>query len=336
MTEIDKEQLYDLYVVQGLSIRDVAAKVGLSPNTVRRRLISFGIQTRDKNERDDSWQNREFLEPLYLREGKTTIEIAAMVSSTPSTVRTWLVKCGVPTRSPGGELKGKTMSDESRAKMSKAKKGKYTGENNPNWKGAEISDDVRERRSYVAKKWRETCLNRDQFRCQLCGATERLHVHHVLEYKDHPEQRWNVNNGITVCYRCHEKIHQRSFPDWLTGRKRYAEQYHQPVETVPQKKFDIGAEELERLYSSHSLREIAKLTGWSEEAVRKNMEKYGIERDRSAKARARWPSRDELKSVYERCGSMKRAAEELGLSETQVHKMIHEYGISIGSKGSRS
>ena len=101
----------------------------------------------------------------------------------------------------------------------KAKKGKLLGKDNPNWKGGLISDEVRDRRSYQAKRWREECRERDENQCTLCGSVERLHVHHILPYKDYPDRRWDINNGQTVCALCHEKIHQRRFPDWVTGRQ---------------------------------------------------------------------------------------------------------------------
>jgi len=55
---------------------------------------------------------------------------------------------------------------------------------------------------------RQEALKRDGYQCQICGATENLHIHHVNPlgmggsgYKDVPE------NMITLCAECHRKIH---------------------------------------------------------------------------------------------------------------------------------
>jgi 5-methylcytosine-specific restriction endonuclease McrA len=30
-----------------------------------------------------------------------------------------------------------------------------------------------------------------------------LHPHHIQPFADHPELRWDVNNGMTLCTNCH-------------------------------------------------------------------------------------------------------------------------------------
>jgi hypothetical protein len=37
-----------------------------------------------------------------------------------------------------------------------------------------------------------------------------LHAHHVKPYNEHPELRWDVSNGLTVCHSCHWNIHSGS------------------------------------------------------------------------------------------------------------------------------
>lgn len=58
-------------------------------------------------------------------------------------------------------------------------------------------------------KWqeiRERILYRDNFRCRLCGARERLHCHHIrgshrFQEEDYPEDL------MILCENCHTKIH---------------------------------------------------------------------------------------------------------------------------------
>jgi len=51
-------------------------------------------------------------------------------------------------------------------------------------------------------KWRERVFERDRFRCQICGATNRLNCHHVITASAN-FFRHNVLNGIALCPRCH-------------------------------------------------------------------------------------------------------------------------------------
>ena len=43
----------------------------------------------------------------------------------------------------------------------------------------------------------------------MCGKSEDetiLNVHHIIRYADNEELRTDVDNGITLCYKCHKKI----------------------------------------------------------------------------------------------------------------------------------
>lgn len=57
-------------------------------------------------------------------------------------------------------------------------------------------------------KWQTAVLSRDKATCQMCGAKEtELHAHHIKSWREHPELRFNVSNGLTVCAKCHWLIH---------------------------------------------------------------------------------------------------------------------------------
>jgi 5-methylcytosine-specific restriction endonuclease McrA len=56
-------------------------------------------------------------------------------------------------------------------------------------------------------EWHNECLRRDWYHCQICESKERLEVHHVKAYKDYPQERLNLDNGITLCKKCHLEVH---------------------------------------------------------------------------------------------------------------------------------
>lgn len=66
----------------------------------------------------------------------------------------------------------------------------------------------REPRGNKARLWRNSVLYRDGYQCRNCGSEDDLEAHHKLSWADHPEQRFNVANGITLCAECHKSEHR--------------------------------------------------------------------------------------------------------------------------------
>lgn len=55
---------------------------------------------------------------------------------------------------------------------------------------------------------RDEILKRDNYKCQICGGTRRLQAHHIYPGSTHPMLSNDVNNGITLCKKCHKKVHK--------------------------------------------------------------------------------------------------------------------------------
>lgn len=66
-----------------------------------------------------------------------------------------------------------------------------------------------ERNNPEYKNWRRKVLKRDNYKCKICGKEyakkDKLIVHHILPWKDFPEERYNINNGITLCQKHHPR-----------------------------------------------------------------------------------------------------------------------------------
>lgn len=54
------------------------------------------------------------------------------------------------------------------------------------------------RRDKRYRHWKEACKERDEFRCVLTGSTKRLEVHHLNSGSYFPEERFDVDNGVTI------------------------------------------------------------------------------------------------------------------------------------------
>lgn len=58
------------------------------------------------------------------------------------------------------------------------------------------------------KEWRKSIYSRDNFKCQWpnCENKKRLNAHHIKTWANFPGLRYDVNNGITLCYTHHKMI----------------------------------------------------------------------------------------------------------------------------------
>ena len=98
------------------------------------------------------------------------------------------------------------------------------GKDHYNWKGGISSLTSIIRGCFKNKAWRIEVFKRDNYTCQICEEWGgRLHAHHIkwfsiiLEENNiktltealHCDELWDINNGITLCKKCHNKIHKK-------------------------------------------------------------------------------------------------------------------------------
>lgn len=85
--------------------------------------------------------------------------------------------------------------------------------------------DWRRTRDY--RKWRITVIRRDKV-CQICGSNQKRQAHHINSGSYFPEGRFDTDNGVTLCGKCHTAYHcdyHNSFrekctlKDWLNFTK---------------------------------------------------------------------------------------------------------------------
>lgn len=121
------------------------------------------------------------------------------------------------TRQPAisAALKGRTVSEASRARMSAAAKGRdygyLRGPRHYNWKGGVATRPSGGRRSPEYWAWQRQVLARDAWTCQCCGYRNprgwRLNAHHVRPWAEYPALRFDIANGLTLCRSCHVREH---------------------------------------------------------------------------------------------------------------------------------
>ncbi len=84
-----------------------------------------------------------------------------------------------------------------------------TGEKSWWWRGGITRENLKIRKSLKMKDWRISVFKKDNWTCVDCGVRGRteLNAHHILPFSTHPELRFTVLNGVSLCTKCHTIRH---------------------------------------------------------------------------------------------------------------------------------
>lgn len=158
--------------------------------------------------------------------GKSLAEVGKEFGVTQVAIMYFLRKCGVERRSLSEANRLHRQTPEARTKQAERMKGKVLhrrggkagrkvpairGAGNPQWKGGVTPEHFLIRNSFEYKEWREAVFTRDAYTCVFCGAHTgnghrvELHADHIQPFATHPELRFDVSNGRTLCAPCHRQ-----------------------------------------------------------------------------------------------------------------------------------
>lgn len=166
---------------------------------------------------------KELLEKLYIEENKSLGETGNLLKKSPKQVSRYLKKFGInarPFSTKGLKPRlGAILSEETKHKISKSHIGKKIplevrkkmgskGNKNPGYIDGRTPKNKRIRHSIEFRLWREAVFQRDEWTCQECKIRGgNIHAHHIKKFADYPELRTSIENGITLCEKCHRKKH---------------------------------------------------------------------------------------------------------------------------------
>jgi len=75
-----------------------------------------------------------------------------------------------------------------------------------NWNPNKTDEERQDTRKYIEyQQWRKQVFERDNYTCQCCGDKKggNLNAHHISSYTNDKDNRLNIDNGITLCDKCH-------------------------------------------------------------------------------------------------------------------------------------
>ena len=105
--------------------------------------------------------------------------------------------------------KGKKLSEKWKERLKESHKGKF-GIKSSNWQGGKTPENKKIRNRIEYRLWREAVFARDNYTCQKCKEKGiYLHSHHIQNFAEYPELRLAIDNGITLCKKCHWEFHKK-------------------------------------------------------------------------------------------------------------------------------
>ena len=216
------EEILEMYE-SGLSTTEIGKHLNLTHRTILNHLKHCGAKIRTISESQFKKKNKEFpleltnyddLYDMYVSRRMSKKDIAKTLNVSPNVVDRVLKSFNIKVRGD-----------------SEAKIGVFSGSKHPNWKGGRTTLYERMREYFRWSQVKET-IERDGHKCQMCGETHKLQVHHIKPFKDifdeilseHPEldvlndkdelyeimrkdERFNdIDNLVTYCKKCHLTI----------------------------------------------------------------------------------------------------------------------------------
>ena len=192
-----KEFLYQKYVVEMLPTSKIALQIGKGKTTIITHLKDLGIE---------------------LRHGSSAIKTQWLNNDSRKEKQASFAKYKLTQKEVREKIHITQQTKEYRQKQSLSKQGSKNGmfgkirELSPQW-NPNLSDDerIKGRKTFDDVQWRNDVFKRDNYTCKKCGDNKghNLNAHHIINHCKDKSLRYDVNNGITLCDKCHIAFHKQ-------------------------------------------------------------------------------------------------------------------------------
>lgn len=147
--------------------------------------------------------DKDLLYHLYVEEERSCQYIARRCKCNKKTVYRKLLRYGISIRL-NVSRKRRKLSNQERLNISKAAR---KGPLSPRWKGGITPENKKARFSVEYKLWRENVFRRDNWTCVFCKKRGgEIQADHIKEFALFPNDRYNIENGRTLCTECHRWV----------------------------------------------------------------------------------------------------------------------------------
>lgn len=233
----NKEWLKEEYINKGREAEDIANEFGINIRTLREWISKFDLTY--KQDKSSNITKEELIE-LFVKQKLTTLEIGNIYGLSDGTILRLLKSFNIkiPNRSElmrryyyekDGLKKARIQQStiENRIKSSCRQRGLSVKD----FKGFSTDEQHMARNNTYYKEWKRKIFERDDYTCQCCGKRGgNLNAHHLYNFSDHEDLRYEVDNGITFCAKCHLINYPNSFHSIYGEKNNTPEQAYEFIE----------------------------------------------------------------------------------------------------------
>lgn len=238
----NKNWLFNEYVAKNREAKDIAKECGINIRTLREWISMLGIEKKSIKTRHIT---KEILIDLYTVQHKSTLEIGEMYGISDGTVLNLMKKYNIPSFSYSEAYKFYLYE---KGGLEKARKLQSTMENRirsscrqhgitiEDFKGFSTTEQHMARNNTYYKEWKRKIFERDDYTCQCCGKRGgNLNAHHLYNFSEYKDLRYDINNGITLCEKCHLINYPGSFHAIYGERNNTPWQIHEFINNNKEK-----------------------------------------------------------------------------------------------------
>ena len=241
----DRDWLFEQYITLGRTIKSIHEECGVSHNTIEAYLKKYDIR---KTPKTPKLPTKDELIRLHHQEACGIGKIATMYPGIGvDTITKLMGRYGIEIIPPAklrkmwwsnpdnqkamSNIRLKLWQDDEYCKKTSAHlydkqsiqqrsikfSATYQGIDIKDWNGFVTPEHTRARQNIEYLNWRKAVFERDGYKCQCCGDKSRkghpvtLQAHHLDGFAKNESLRYDVNNGITLCYNCHDIRAEGSF-----------------------------------------------------------------------------------------------------------------------------
>lgn len=163
---------------------------------------------------------KDLIFKLYSEENKTLAEVGREINKSPRQVCRYLKRFGIQARHFIPTRTGAVLSQETKDKIRKSHIGKRIplevrikmgskGKKNPSYIDGRTPANKLARHTTEYRLWITSVFERDNWTCQMCHTRGGdIHAHHIKPFAKYPELRTSIENGLTLCKKCHRITHK--------------------------------------------------------------------------------------------------------------------------------